>query len=140
MLPAVDSCENVTCRGGRHCAQDQNGVPHCVRCRTHCRSTSSPSQRVCGGDGQTYSSLCALERHTCLTGRTIRLAYRGNCRRAYIHAAPPFSSLMHSINLQDCRNRVHSNMASRPLFIFPFTVRCTSTHSLMGNDAGKYSF
>ena len=80
------TCENVTCPGGKHCAQDQHGVPHCVRCRSRCgRSSSSPpSRHVCGGDGHTYSSFCALERHTCLSGRTIRLAYRGNCRRTYL--------------------------------------------------------
>ena len=87
------SCENVTCPGGKHCAHDQNGVPHCIHCRTNCRP-SSPSELVCGGDGQTYSSLCALQRHTCLTGRPIRLAYRGNCQRtqlAVLFSRPVFA-------------------------------------------------
>jgi len=84
--------------GGKHCAQDQNGVPHCIRCRAHC-PPSSPSDLVCGGDGQTYSSLCALERYTCLTGRPIRLAYRGSCRRT-TPLSSPFSRI-HCAGLAD---------------------------------------
>ena len=80
ILLCLDSCDRVRCEDGKNCLIDQNGLPHCVSCMVNCPNSTDASERVCGGDGQTYASVCHLERQTCIRGRAIRLAYRGPCQ------------------------------------------------------------
>lgn len=94
----MDSCERVQCGEGRSCVQDQNLVPHCVRCERRCPSTGrgknalatvrgSPRDRdaraVCGADGTSYPSACHLREAACRAGKAIPVAYRGRCQSEY---------------------------------------------------------
>ncbi|XP_050541092.1 follistatin-A isoform X2 [Daktulosphaira vitifoliae] len=77
-----NSCEKVTCPGGKYCLQDQNLMPHCVKCASYCSTGLSPSKLVCGSDGHTYQSACHLREAACRTGRAIPIAYKGRCKKS----------------------------------------------------------
>ncbi|XP_026811936.1 follistatin-A isoform X2 [Rhopalosiphum maidis] len=76
------SCNKVTCPGGKYCLQDQNLMPHCVKCATFCPPGMSPSRLVCGSDGRTYQSACHLREAACRMGKAIPIAYKGLCKKS----------------------------------------------------------
>ncbi|VVC28539.1 Kazal domain,Follistatin-like, N-terminal [Cinara cedri] len=76
-----NSCDKVTCPGGKYCLQDQNLMPHCVKCATYCPPGMSPSKLVCGSDGRTYQSACHLREASCRVGKAIPIAYKGRCKK-----------------------------------------------------------
>ncbi|XP_052796423.1 follistatin-like [Mya arenaria] len=77
------SCKRVDCGQGWRCLEDQNGLPHCVRCDLTCTRTSQQHRPVCGVDGNTYINTCQLKAAVCRTGKSIRLAYDGPCNQTY---------------------------------------------------------
>ena len=74
------NCDSVECSRHKHCVHDQNGLPHCVHCVSHCPAVSDARQFLCGADGVTYESTCHFRRATCLHGSSIGVAYSGRCR------------------------------------------------------------
>ena len=83
---SLDNCKNIKCSGSKTCLLDQNLKPHCVRCRQSCPPVKlgSGSGPVCGVDNITYPSYCHLQRASCLSGRSIQAAYRGDCKRKFV--------------------------------------------------------
>lgn len=83
----IASCKQIQCYEGQRCLEDQNLMPHCVVCSVKCPPyepsaksvISNPSRLVCGADGKTYRNLCEIKRTSCLSGRSIPVAYRGPC-------------------------------------------------------------
>lgn len=82
------SCKHVQCPVGQHCLEDQNLMPHCVKCSITCPPydpavksiIANPARLVCGIDGNTYRNLCEIKRTACMLGRAIAVAYRGACK------------------------------------------------------------
>ncbi|XP_050433027.1 follistatin-A isoform X2 [Adelges cooleyi] len=77
-----NSCDKVSCPGGKYCLQDQNLMPHCVKCASYCSQGLSPSKLVCGSDGRTYQSACHLREAACRMGKAIPIAYKGRCKKS----------------------------------------------------------
>ncbi|GBP15490.1 Agrin [Eumeta japonica] len=75
MVIAQHPCAAVKCGVRERCALDGRGVAVCG-CGPDCEPVLRP---VCGTDGLTYDSPCALDRAACLANKDIRLAYVGNC-------------------------------------------------------------
>jgi hypothetical protein len=113
----ADSCDRVTCDDGKYCVTDQNALPHCIPCQMECASTNDASTTLCGGDGVTYASMCHLMRATCLRGRSIGVAYRGQCQGAIPRPFFPLLSISchASILLLHCRFRQlqHGELSAR---------------------------
>ncbi|XP_053406208.1 follistatin-A-like isoform X2 [Mercenaria mercenaria] len=76
-----NSCRRVQCERGKHCLQDQNGVPHCVPCHDYCNMIlpDNPEYHMCGENGKIYRNTCELRADICKTGRSIRVAHSGKC-------------------------------------------------------------
>lgn len=69
---------NVTCSGRRRCRVISNET-QCV-CLIEC---PSGGLTVCGTDGQTYASQCALELAACRENNELHMLYQGACLLAY---------------------------------------------------------
>lgn len=72
-------CKTVKCLTGTRCLEDQNGLPHCVRCRAVCPVVTDPNY-VCGDDTVSYPSVCHVRAAICTGEASIRIAYSGHCR------------------------------------------------------------
>lgn len=70
-----EPCEKTFCSHGATCHPGTDGRATC-RCPDTCPSSGSP---VCGTDGRTYQSLCALRQHSCLHRENIRVQHPGEC-------------------------------------------------------------
>lgn len=75
---SADLCADVKCRYGARC---DNG--RCI-CQHECPAATAQSgdvttMAVCGSDGVTYSSECALRRASCTRGVDIELVHSGMC-------------------------------------------------------------
>ncbi|XP_021345958.1 follistatin-A-like isoform X1 [Mizuhopecten yessoensis] len=73
------ACKKVKCLAGTQCLEDQNGLPHCVRCRSVCPVVTNPNF-VCGDDQVSYPSVCHVRAAICVHQTSIRIAYGGRCR------------------------------------------------------------
>ena len=67
-------CESLKCSFGE-CSVDRYGVGECT-CGPECPQVMVP---VCGSDGVTYDSVCAMKRISCLEKRRVEMLYRGVC-------------------------------------------------------------
>ena len=67
---AKASCQDVRCPGRTRCVLDVNNKPRCQHCGCALSRSGLP---VCGSDGKKYKSWCYMRRHSCLTGRMIRV-------------------------------------------------------------------
>ncbi|XP_067933952.1 follistatin-like [Watersipora subatra] len=78
----LDGCTSFAKRCGEAelCRIKSNGIPKCL-CNPLC-SKNSLSQKgpICGSDGKTYSHHCQLLRNNCRQGRSISVAYYGECQ------------------------------------------------------------
>ncbi|XP_022218336.2 uncharacterized protein LOC111071353 isoform X2 [Drosophila obscura] len=81
------SCRGVQCLNGLTCVEDQYLTPHCIPCKIECpweeeddAHAPDAKQAVCGVDGNTYRSVCDINRMICKIGRSIAVAYSGPCR------------------------------------------------------------
>uniref|UniRef100_A0A8B9HAT5 Agrin n=1 Tax=Astyanax mexicanus TaxID=7994 RepID=A0A8B9HAT5_ASTMX len=64
------NCGGAVCSWGAHCVQNKCECPQCV---------GEPVKRVCGSDGNTYSSLCELRHASCTLKKTITVAEPDMC-------------------------------------------------------------
>ncbi|CAL4131855.1 unnamed protein product, partial [Meganyctiphanes norvegica] len=65
------TCKDVRCWHGQRCLTDaNNNRPQCTMCGT-LESCQASAQKVCGSDGRTYTSWCALRHEACRSGRSI---------------------------------------------------------------------
>ncbi|KAH8277663.1 hypothetical protein KR018_003290, partial [Drosophila ironensis] len=87
------TCSGVQCLNGLTCVEDQNLTPHCITCNIECPEDDLDAdnydgkQAVCGVDGQTYRSVCDINRMICKIGRSIAIAYPGPCRAGRVSCA-----------------------------------------------------
>ncbi|XP_070135196.1 uncharacterized protein Fs isoform X1 [Drosophila bipectinata] len=87
------TCNGVQCLNGLTCVEDQNMTPHCIACQIECPEDDldddnyDAKQAVCGVDGQTYRSVCDINRMICKIGRSIAVAYPGPCRAGRVSCA-----------------------------------------------------
>ncbi|XP_048584165.1 follistatin-A isoform X2 [Nematostella vectensis] len=96
-------CSTVKCSRHKRCLTDETGQPRCTSCHTHfnCRRMSRPqsqdnedsprSTEICGTDGRTYSSFCALREHSCNVGRLYSIKHIGRCYDKDERVKPSFS-------------------------------------------------
>ncbi|XP_017069271.1 uncharacterized protein LOC108106593 isoform X2 [Drosophila eugracilis] len=90
-----NSCSGVQCLNGLTCVEDQYMMPHCITCQIECpwdnldvdSSGYDERQAVCGVDGNTYRSVCDINRMICKIGRSIAVAYPGPCRAGRLSCA-----------------------------------------------------
>ena len=69
-------CSEINCNyPGSYCSVE-NGVPKCVCSSINCESDNV---KICGSDGQTYSSYCDLIKFSCHKQTQISIAYTGQC-------------------------------------------------------------
>lgn len=96
--PYVDPCEGVTCEEGQHCEdEDEDGKGECV-CNTFCDPVPDRSRyQCCSNQGETFPSLCALERERCQCQKghsNCKKSERKNAELAYYGAC--------NVNRRDC--------------------------------------
>ena len=99
----LDPCSGIRCPGNQICQLDENRNPVCRcsldKCDSLGGSTSSGGDigPMCGSDGRTYSSECALEDYACRHHKHIRIISRGKCGEGkwVVGKLEPFSN--HSI-------------------------------------------
>lgn len=73
-------CDNVVCRNNRTtCVVDLYNNANCVNCDFHCSNYSKREGPLCGADGKQYESACTLRWESCRQGKTIGVAYKGDC-------------------------------------------------------------
>lgn len=74
-------CDNVVCRKNRTCVVDVYNVPSCVSCEALYNSKSNFTRHdpICGADGVQYQNDDHLRLESCKQGKTIGVAYKGNC-------------------------------------------------------------
>ncbi|XP_077998686.1 agrin-like isoform X2 [Glandiceps talaboti] len=70
-----DPCEGVECKKGAVCLVEADRQARC-RCKDRCGGDDSP---VCGSDGNTYESECALHRQACLLGTELQVISNAPC-------------------------------------------------------------
>lgn len=84
-----DPCAEASCKTSEICLLDERRRPVC-RCGDVCNDDGQQRQQqhpaltsalapVCGSDGRTYMSACAVRRHACTSQRDITIVYRGPC-------------------------------------------------------------
>lgn len=71
----VNPCNSVRCSHGEECVITKFGIARC-ECPGECQSVVRP---VCGSNGETYDSVCHLDRAVCLKKTDIKVAYTGEC-------------------------------------------------------------
>ncbi|XP_064632470.1 SPARC-like [Lineus longissimus] len=96
--PYVDPCEGITCEKGQLCQDDdKDGKGECV-CNTYCDPVPDRSRyQCCSNQGETFPSLCALERDRCLCEKghaDCKKSQRKNAELAYYGAC--------NANRQEC--------------------------------------
>ncbi|XP_065059899.1 follistatin-like [Rhopilema esculentum] len=78
-----ESCSGVICPKNKLCVEDQYRIPHCISnaiCKSSC-DIKPDDEMLCGTNGVTYSSLCALRQVVCQHGvkERVGIAYKGAC-------------------------------------------------------------
>ncbi|XP_062506712.1 SPARC-like [Corticium candelabrum] len=77
--PFDSHCRIRVCGRSKLCVIDGQGREFCV-CKTCPVTSSRKSKPVCGTDGQTYPSKCALRYQRCSTrSKTLKQAHKGEC-------------------------------------------------------------
>jgi coxsackievirus/adenovirus receptor len=69
-------CAGTTCPTNQTCTVNK-ASPECVRCPRACTLEYRP---VCGCDGKTYPTFCAMKRVACEENRFIVMKHKGRCK------------------------------------------------------------
>ena len=67
------------CKFYSKCEVDDSNQPHCVCPNEKCPTTSEP---VCGDDGNTYDTICALKAESCSKKKPIKVKNQGVCGKS----------------------------------------------------------
>ncbi|XP_076388607.1 agrin isoform X4 [Megachile rotundata] len=75
-----NGCENKKCDYYAECKSDSGGEANCV-CPTKCDTSKelADAEKVCGSDGVTYASECAMKVASCASQTHITVSYIGDC-------------------------------------------------------------
>ncbi|XP_043286401.1 agrin-like isoform X3 [Venturia canescens] len=76
-----NGCENKKCEYYGECQSDSSGEAKCV-CPSKCDEPTTDNEadtKVCGTDGVTYVSECAMKKASCASQTHIAVNYRGDC-------------------------------------------------------------
>jgi len=87
-LLATDPCADVSCKPTETCMLDDRRNPVCG-CGDVCSDDDQQQHQlvteslapVCGSDGRTYRSACALRRYVCSSQNQVSIVHRGSCTR-----------------------------------------------------------
>ncbi|XP_048504803.1 agrin-like isoform X3 [Athalia rosae] len=71
-----NGCENKKCEHYAECDSDSGGEARCICPRNCDNAVETP---VCGSDGITYTSECALKKASCTSATLIVVSYKGDC-------------------------------------------------------------
>uniref|UniRef100_A0A8C5KRZ9 Follistatin n=1 Tax=Jaculus jaculus TaxID=51337 RepID=A0A8C5KRZ9_JACJA len=77
-IPCKETCENVDCGPGKKCRMNKKNKPRCV-CAPDCSNITWKGP-VCGLDGKTYRSECALLKARCKEQPELEVQYQGKCK------------------------------------------------------------
>ncbi|KXJ25010.1 Kazal-type serine protease inhibitor domain-containing protein 1 [Exaiptasia diaphana] len=86
----ADLCRPVKCTyPGEYCDLTKDNAPKC-HCPESCPENQLKPASVCGTDGLTYKSVCALNRTSCLLGMHITVKFTGSCdlQNRYLFISP----------------------------------------------------
>ncbi|XP_049877117.1 agrin-like [Pectinophora gossypiella] len=121
---AQHPCEAVKCGVRERCALDARGVAVCG-CGPECEAVVRP---VCGTDGRTYDSPCALDRTSCLDNRDVRVAYIGPCgdENPCARATCPWGGA--------CISRGGAAQCACPVCDATLAPVCASDHNTYGSE------
>ncbi|XP_013390415.1 follistatin [Lingula anatina] len=77
-----DPCLQITCPRGKVCLLNIQGLPVC-RCPSLAICKMKRRKKdVCGRDGVSYASRCHLRVQECNSGKRIRVAHKGPCKKS----------------------------------------------------------
>ncbi|XP_020299873.1 agrin-like isoform X1 [Pseudomyrmex gracilis] len=76
-----NGCEKKKCEFYSECESDSSGEAKCVcpKCKNSVKD-STEVKKVCGSDGVTYDSECALKRASCVNQTLITISYEDDCK------------------------------------------------------------
>lgn len=74
-ISGLNQCKLLSCSNGQDCDIDKQGITNCV-CSHNCEPIVRP---VCANDGNTYDSLCEMQKFGCQKRLNIAAKYFGIC-------------------------------------------------------------
>ncbi|KAA0703761.1 Follistatin-A [Triplophysa tibetana] len=89
-IPCKETCDNVDCGPGKKCKMNKRNKPRCV-CAPDCSNVTLKGP-VCGSDGKTYRTECALLRAKCKKHPDLTVQYQGKCKKSCNDVRCPGSS------------------------------------------------
>ena len=71
----LNQCNLLSCNHGQECEIDKQGITNCI-CNQNCEPIVRP---VCANDGNSYPSLCEMQKYGCLEQINLEAKYFGIC-------------------------------------------------------------
>ena len=131
-------CANINCNfPGSYCSLEDDDTPKCMCDKLDC---VNDKVKVCGEDGQTYTSKCDLLKFSCVKQTEIKIAYTGQCSQGFINFHFKFDNKIILI-----KSYINDLLASLLTVIFSNQnlkqgnkIRSKTNHSnLMSHDINK---